>query len=180
MCLLWLTSMILLWLLVCIFGKAHLCEVSYFCTMFTLILLSWAIKLLCIWGITTSGTLVWIFIRRLMLVYLFVLLRLLQFSSFTGVWFFTAFFFIGGRLVQLCHKTLIWVVPLMLDVCCLVCLAVDLLDSSFLAICWTLAAGYCAWSMLPSLMVLAINSLSVIKNRNVPSEDCSCFFRVFT
>ena len=47
MCLLLLTSMIFLWLQVCIFGKAHLCEVSNFCTMFTLILLSQAIKSLC-------------------------------------------------------------------------------------------------------------------------------------
>ena len=50
----------------------------------------------------------------------------------------------------------------MMDVCCLMCLAVALLDSSFLAIYCTLAAGYCARSVLPSLMVLVINSLSVI------------------
>ena len=61
MCLLWLTSVVLLWLWVCRFGKAHLCEVSNLGTMFTLILLSWAIKSLCMWGITTSGTLVRIF-----------------------------------------------------------------------------------------------------------------------
>ena len=62
----------------------------------------------------------------------------------------------------------------------LMCLAVALLDSSFFAICHTLAAGYCARLVLPSLMVLAINLLSVIKTENVPSDDCSYFFRVFT
>ena len=48
------------------------------------------------------------------------------------------------------------------------CFAVALLDSSFLAICCTLAAGYCSRSVLPSLMVLAINSLSVMKNQKMP------------
>ena len=55
----------------------------------------------------------------------------------------------------------------MLDVCCLMCLTVALLDSSFLAICCTLAVGYCARSVLPSLMVLAINLLSVMKNQKM-------------
>ena len=55
----------------------------------------------------------------------------------------------------------------MLDVCCLMYLAMALLDSSFLAICHTLAAGYCARSVLPLLMVLAINSLSVTKNQKM-------------
>ena len=55
----------------------------------------------------------------------------------------------------------------MLDVCCLMCLAQALLDSSFLAICHTLAAGYCSRSVLPSLMVLAINSLSAMKNQKM-------------
>ena len=55
----------------------------------------------------------------------------------------------------------------MLDVCCLMCFKVALLDSSFLPICRTLAAGYCARSVLPSLMVLAINSLSVMKNQKM-------------
>ena len=45
------------------FGKAHLHEVSNLGTMFTLILLSQAIELLCMWGITTSGTLVQIFAK---------------------------------------------------------------------------------------------------------------------
>ena len=93
MCLLWLTSMILLWLWVWIFGKADLCEVSIFCTMFTLTLFSQAVKSLCMLGnhhIWYTG--LDFYHKRLMLVYLFVLLRLLQFSSFTGVWFFTAFF----------------------------------------------------------------------------------------
>ena len=51
------------------------------------------------------------------------------------------YFFLGGRLVLLCHKTFTSVAPCILDVCCLMCLAVALLDSSFLAICCTLAAG---------------------------------------
>ena len=55
----------------------------------------------------------------------------------------------------------------MLDVCCLMCLAVALLDSSFLAICHTFAAGYCANSVVPSLTVLAINSVSDIKNQKI-------------
>ena len=77
------------------------------------------------------------------------------------------FFLLGGRLVRLCCKTLTWVAPCILDVCCLMCLAVALLDSSFLAICHTLAAGYCARSVLPSFMVLAINSLSAMKNQKM-------------
>ena len=37
----------------------------------------------------------------------------------------------------------------------------------FLAICHTSAAWYCVRSMLPSVMVLAINSLSVMKNQKM-------------
>ena len=55
----------------------------------------------------------------------------------------------------------------MVGVCCLMCLAVTLLDSSFLATCHTFAAGYCARSALPSFIVLAINSLSVMKTQKM-------------
>ena len=84
-----------------------------------------------------------------------------------GLDFLLPFFFLGGRLVWLCCKTLTWVAPCILEVCHLMCLAVALLDSSFLAICCTLPAGYCARSVLPSLTVLAINSLSVMKNQKM-------------
>ena len=77
------------------------------------------------------------------------------------------FFFLGSRLVWLCCKTFTWVAPCILDVCCLMCLAVALLDSSFLAICHTLAAGYCSSLVLPSLIVLAINSLSTMKSQKM-------------
>ena len=90
-CLFWLTFMIFLWLQACIFGKAHLCEVSDFCAVFALVLLSRAVKSLCIWGITKFSTLIWISIIRLVLVWLFLLQGLLWFSTFTGVWFLTAF-----------------------------------------------------------------------------------------
>ena len=84
-----------------------------------------------------------------------------------GVVFYCLFFLVG-RLVQLCLNTLSWAVPCVFDVFCLICLAVALLDSSFLAICCTFAAGYCARSVLPSFIVLAINSLSVMKNQKMP------------
>ena len=89
-----------------------------------------------------------------MLVYLFVLLRLLQFGSCAGVWFFTAFFFLGGCTL---HTG---------------CMLFDVFCSGFagfkiLAICHTLATGYSSKSPLPSLMVLAINSLSLMKNQKM-------------
>ena len=59
-----------------------------------------------------------------------------------------------GRLVQLCLNTLIWAVPCMFDVCCLMSLEVALLDSSFLAICNTFAVGYCTRSDLCYLHLL--------------------------
>ena len=62
---------------------------------------------------------------------------------------------------------LIWAVPCVFDVCCLMCLAVALLDSSFLAICHTFAVGYCARSVLPSFIVLAIKSLLDMKNQKM-------------
>ena len=69
--------------------------------------------------------------------------------------------------MQLCLNTLIWAAPCMVDMCCLMCLAVALLDSSFLAIYCTFAAGYCARSVLSSFIVLAINLLSVMKNQKM-------------
>ena len=69
--------------------------------------------------------------------------------------------------MQLCLNTLIWAAPCMVDMCCLMCLVVALLDSSFLAICHTFAAGYWAMFVLPSFIVLAINSLSIMKNQKM-------------
>ena len=86
---------------------------------------------------------------------------------YLGLASYCLFFFLGGRLVQLCLTTLIWAAPCMVDVCCLMCLTVDLLDSSYLAICCTFTAGYCARSVLPSFIVLTINSLSVMKNQKM-------------
>ena len=42
-----------------------------------------------------------------------------------------------------------------------------LLDSSFVAICHTFAAGYCARSVFPSFTVLVVNSLSDMKNQKI-------------
>ena len=49
-----------------------------------------------------------------------------------GFGFLPPFFFLAGKLVQLCLNTWIWAPPCMFLVCCLICLAVALLDSSFL------------------------------------------------
>ena len=81
-----------------------------------------------------------------------------------GFGFLPTFFFLTGKLVWLCLNMLIWAPPSIFDVCCLMCLAVALLDSSFLAIYHTFAAGYCARSVFPSFTVLVINSLSDMKN----------------
>ena len=135
--------------------------------MFALVFLSQAVKSLCMWGITTSSTLIWISIIRWCWLDCFCCRDCCGLVPLMGFGFLLPFFFLGGRLVQLCHKTLIWAAPCILDACCMMCLAVALLDSSLLAICHTLAAGYCARSVLPSFIVLAINSLSVMKNQKM-------------
>ena len=48
---------------------------------------------------------------------------------------------------------------------CLICLAVDLEDSSFLASCLTLLAGSFCRSILESSIVLETNSLSLRKTK---------------
>ena len=82
-----------------------------------------------------------------------------------GFQFVTTFFFLGVKLVWLCLSTLTRAQPCIFNVCCLMCLAVALLDSSFLAICHSFAAGYCAKSVFPLLNVLATNLVSNIKNQ---------------
>ena len=131
-----------------------------------------------------SSTLVWISAVSMLWLWLPLLLWLIPLN---WVWFLTAFFFWGGKLVQLCLSMLTWAPPCMFDECCLMCLVVALQDSSFLVILLTFAAGYCGMSVFPSLIVLAINSVSNIKNqktslvRIVPvsegylhNEMCAC------
>ena len=94
-----------------------------------------------------------------------------------GLDFYCLFFFLGGRLVQLCCNTLIWAAPCMVEVCCLMCLAVALLYSSFLAICHTFAA---ARSVLPSFIILTINSLCVMKNQKMSTVRIAAVFRGYS
>ena len=63
----------------------------------------------------------------------------------------------------------------MFDVYYLMYLAVALLDSCFLAICHMFAAGYCARTVLPSFIVLAINSLPDMKNQKMSLVRIAAF-----
>ena len=69
------------------------------------------------------------------------------------------FFFLCANSVRWCLRRLIWTACGWL-VACLMCWAVALLDSNFLANCRTLLAGYCSRSAQPSFNVFDTKSSS--------------------
>ena len=163
----WLTFMTLLWLWLYIFCKAHFGEVLNFMAVFALVLLCQAVESLCMWGVTTSSTLVWISIVWLLLVWLHLLLWLLWLGPFNWVWFLTAFFLLDWQASVVVSQYMYLSMTLHVWCMLVMCVAVALLDSRFLVICHTFEAGYCTRSVFPSSIVLAIDLVSDMENQMI-------------
>ena len=155
-----------LWPWLCIFCKVHFGEVSNFIAGFALVLLCRAFESLCV---GESPHLVHWFGFLLYDCCCCGCLCYCGLFPLFGVWFLTTFFLLRWQASAFVSQYID-----LYHLACLMCLAVALLDSSFLAICFTFTAGYYAKSVFPSLTILMINSVSNTKN-HIPGENLGSF-----